>query len=58
MLIFIIALGKYEPSKIASIIKKLKINSIVYEYAVKRIIELMDERIIDESKFSNVLKMI
>lgn len=58
MLIFIIALGKYEPGKIASIIKKLKINSIVYEYAVKRIIELMDERIIDESKFSNVLKMI
>lgn len=58
MLIFIIALGKYESGKIISIIKKLKSNDTVYEYAVKMIRELMDERIIDESKFSNALKMV
>ena len=58
MVIFIIALDKYESTKIIDIIKELKENSIVYEYAISGVRELMDERIIDESKFSKVLKMI
>ena len=58
MVIFIIALDKYESNKIIDSIMQLKKNSIVYEYAISRVRELMDEKIIDENKFSKVLKMI
>lgn len=58
MAIFIIALDKYESNKIIDSIMQLKKNSIVYEYAISRVRELMDEKIIDDNKFSKVLKMI
>lgn len=56
IVIFIIALDKYESDKAIFAISELRKNSIAYEYAINRIRELMDEKIIDESKFSKLLK--
>jgi len=54
--IFIIALDKYESDKALYAMSELRKSSVAYEYAVNRIRELMDEKVIDESKFSKLLK--